>query len=152
MGGLSNKTNYKNNPCSNRYSYSAVLLPKRDNCAQYYDCSHPGGQIEECPFPDLFNENTQQCEHYDQVDCGNKYEPTDACGYVGNKCTTKFCIPCNVRFPTCSGLRNGINAWRGRIWSPFYVECYNGRVVETKRCSNDFVFSPIELKCISLNQ
>jgi hypothetical protein len=47
---------------------STGLVVKQDNCAQFYDCSKPvtelGQYIQECPYPQLFNEDTHQCEHF----------------------------------------------------------------------------------------
>ena len=65
---------------------SIGLVVKQDNCAQFYDCSKPvtelGQYIQECPYPQLFNEDTHQCEHFSQVDCRSRYQPKAPCKSV----------------------------------------------------------------------
>jgi len=53
------------------------------NCAQYIDCSRTGPfgvpHVFECPYPDLFNNNTLSCDNFENVNCGRRMEPMDPC-------------------------------------------------------------------------
>ncbi|PVD24728.1 hypothetical protein C0Q70_15213 [Pomacea canaliculata] len=120
---------------------SKAVFAKGDNCAQYYDCSSREATVSsdptvrECEFPLLFNDVTKQCEHFSQVTCGLREEPLDACGYAANQCTrSSHCIPCNVRFPSCRGLPDGLNPWVGREYSPYFVLCQNQRDLHHGQC------------------
>jgi hypothetical protein len=61
-----------------------ITLEHPYNCAKYYVCDsrNPIGtmaRIEECDFPYLFNPNSERCEHYSIVKCGQRYEPKNQC-------------------------------------------------------------------------
>lgn len=66
-------------------SMSSRLVAKGDNCAQYFDCSSPvtefGQYLQECPYPQLFNDDTQQCQHFSQVECKSRYQPKAPCKF-----------------------------------------------------------------------
>ncbi|XP_067685003.1 uncharacterized protein [Haliotis asinina] len=141
------------NPCSGRGVERAA---KGDNCAQYYDClsrdstitSDPS--VKECEYPMLYNDETNRCEHYSQVTCGQRREVKDPCEYEANQCPLSHCIPCNVRHPSCNGLQDGMNPWVGREWSPLFVVCEQGRVVYNGQCDvthGPIVFNPEKRAC-----
>lgn len=140
-------------PCDN--SNSAVFA-KSDNCAQYYDCSSKEAtvsddpHVKECKFPTLFNAESKRCEHFDMVKCGARTEPLDACDYVANQCRSAHCIPCNVRFPSCRGLPNGLNPWVGREYSPYFVLCEKQRSLYHGECptaQGTQLFDPVNRVC-----
>ncbi|WAR05417.1 FCGBP-like protein [Mya arenaria] len=92
---------------------SRGIAPNPVNCAQYIDCSRtsPLGQphLFECPYPDLFNNVTMQCDDFEHVQCGRRMEPMDPCDYIQNKCngSDPNCPPCRDRWPTCVGVDDG---------------------------------------------
>lgn len=56
--------------------------------------------------------------------------------YLAHSCRNAHCSPCHIRYATCSGLPDGINVWRGREKTPFYVVCQAERVAFHGRCIN----------------
>lgn len=56
--------------------------------------------------------------------------------YLAHSCRNAHCSPCHIRYATCSGLPDGINVWRGREKTPFYVVCQAQRVAFHGRCIN----------------
>lgn len=76
--------------------------------------------------------------------------------YIYNKCKTSHCIPCDVRYPSCEGLTDGIHAHVQKLWSPFYVVCYKERLVSEERCPADGegrtqLFQPDLDQCVPLD-
>ena len=76
--------------------------------------------------------------------------------YKRNQCPVAHCIPCNVRFPSCQGLANGMNPHEIKRWSPYYVMCYEDRMVSEKLCPADKdgrtqLFHPDAKACVSLD-
>ncbi|XP_048257667.1 uncharacterized protein LOC124146566 isoform X2 [Haliotis rufescens] len=132
-----------------------TLIPHPTKCAQYYNCSAPGmiihrygflGQnLQECPFPELYNPETQRCEHYCKVTCGNRTEPLGKCEYEQHACPGgKYCgIPCHVHNPTCRNLSDGLNVYEWRLNTPNYVVCVNQRLVYTGVCHDYGTGAPI---------
>ncbi|XP_048257665.1 uncharacterized protein LOC124146559 isoform X2 [Haliotis rufescens] len=126
---------------------SATLIAHPTKCAQYYNCSAPGLKInryilgphlQECPFPQLYNPETQRCEHYSMVKCGKRTEPLGMCEYAKHACFGgRYCgPPCHVYSPTCRNLSDGLNVYEYRLNSPHYVVCVNQRLVYTGVCHN----------------
>lgn len=72
--------------------------------------------------------------------------------YEVNQCDGHAdCIPCEVRFPSCRGLADGVNTWRGRRVSPFYVLCRQQRVVRSGMCKQEgttATFDPEKNACV----
>ncbi|RUS79491.1 hypothetical protein EGW08_012759, partial [Elysia chlorotica] len=134
--------------------------PDPHHCARFFHCDRPAQRVrweehhQECPYPQLFNVNTLQCEHFSSVDCGTREEPRDPCEYLANSCDGHvLCVPCAVRFPSCRGRRDGINAWAGRRGSPDYVVCSQQRVLYHGRCDQrggrPHVFDEMSGACVS---
>lgn len=64
------------------------VYPHPDNCAWFYNCSvapdavmdtYYGGYVMECPYPQLFSLTSLQCEDFEDVECGGRYEPVSPC-------------------------------------------------------------------------
>lgn len=75
--------------------------------------------------------------------------------YESNACKhSSHCVPCEIRFPSCKGRADGINAWSGRERTPYFVVCENERLVRQGQCTYDeeshIVFDPIERACVRL--
>ncbi|XP_048257678.1 uncharacterized protein LOC125383479 [Haliotis rufescens] len=122
-----------------------TLIPHPTECAQYYNCSAPGLKMQgytlgqnqqECPFPELYNPDTQRCEHYSMVTCGSRREPLGRCEYEKGKCHEgmRCWIPCSVNYPTCRNLSDGPNVYEDRLNSTYYVVCVNQRLVYIGQC------------------
>lgn len=64
-------------------SKDSRMVEYSDNCAKYIDCKDKTTtgepNVKECPFPLLFDDKSQKCEHFSMVRCGTRYEPKDAC-------------------------------------------------------------------------
>ncbi|XP_052778858.1 uncharacterized protein LOC128216338 [Mya arenaria] len=133
-------------------------------CQAFYNCSVRFTPIPrffeqhlvECPYPQLFNTETKQCDHFENVKCGTRTEFKDGCQYKSNMCRTSHCMPCNVRLPSCEGKRDGINVHPVRLWTPFYAVCYKERTVKQDRCQDDVdgraqLFHPEKNECVSLD-
>ncbi|XP_052761462.1 uncharacterized protein LOC128204137 [Mya arenaria] len=141
------------------------VFPHPTECHAFYNCSvhntpgmyQPFEQHEdECPYPQLFNTNTKQCDHFENVKCGTRTEFKDACNYKRNKCSMSHCIPCIYQFPNCEGKRDGINVDPVRLWTPSYAICYKERSVKTDQCQVDekghpHFFHPDMNECVPLD-
>ncbi|KAL8560969.1 hypothetical protein ACOMHN_061183 [Nucella lapillus] len=135
------------------------------HCQLYYNCSHSAVPslyslfslyMQECPYPQQFSTLASRCQDYHHVRCGNRREHFDQCGYRRYRCTRSHCYPCRYRYPSCEGLPDGMNARRGREWTPFYVVCGSQRPVSTSQCprhptlSITQFFHPKKRRCVSL--
>ncbi|XP_048257683.1 uncharacterized protein LOC124146570 [Haliotis rufescens] len=125
-----------------------TLIPHPTKCAQYYDCSAPAAKpsweqnLQECTNPQLYNTETQRCEHYSMVQCGNRTEPLGICEYEFPCFGGRYCgAPCHVYNPSCRNLSDGLNVYEYRLNSPYYVVCVNQRLVYTGEC-HDFGTGP----------
>lgn len=72
------------------------VLPDPDNCAHYFNCSSVprqgvrrissaialGKYGVECQYPDLFDDLTQQCKNFTNVNCSTRTEPQAPCEYT----------------------------------------------------------------------
>ncbi|XP_048742620.2 uncharacterized protein LOC125656079 isoform X2 [Ostrea edulis] len=121
---------------------STKRFPHPTRCAQYYDCGADpkedwwGKHLRECRYPTVYDTKTGSCEYYTTVNCGKRKMPLDPCDYLSNACRNAHCAPCHIRYATCTGLPDGINVWRGREKTPFYVVCQKERVAFHGRCIN----------------
>ncbi|WAR27169.1 hypothetical protein MAR_012873 [Mya arenaria] len=111
--------------------YSVGVFPHPTECQAYYNCS-------------VYN-------------IPNRYEIFERHRqYKSNKCRTSRCTPCNIRFPSCEGKRDGINVHPVRLWTPMYAVCYKERTVKQDRCQADVngraqLFHPEKNECVSLD-
>ncbi|XP_025107576.1 uncharacterized protein LOC112572218 [Pomacea canaliculata] len=153
--------------CGDVQGDPTAMLAHPANCHQYYNCSghtpltwfvsqlapdSPDFYLYECPYPQLFNEGTLRCEDYRDVKCGEKFLPLDPCEYTSNQCRRPRCVECNIRAPSCRGFADGVNVFRGRLWSPYFVVCENQRLVNISSCpiiKGNEVFSPILGRCVN---
>lgn len=132
-------------------------LQDEANCAMYSECvALPDGNTtmvsQECKYPFLFNVKSGKCEHFKDVKCDpSQIVPKSPCDYKAFQCSSAQCIPCNIRFPTCTGLPDGLNPWVGREWTPDYVTCEEERVILQDQCKSEKepqVFHPNEKTCV----
>ncbi|KAJ8301992.1 hypothetical protein KUTeg_020979 [Tegillarca granosa] len=123
---------------------SDLRIPDKDNCARFYACPNNASrnsaemELKECPFPLLYDEDLKMCGYPDAVKCGSRYEPKDAC---------------NVRYPSCKGLPDGLNPWVGREETPYYAVCKRERVMYHGKCSqsvNTQIFNRRTRMCVEL--
>lgn len=65
--------------------YPSLVFPHPHECQMYYNCSmiedkdlsiecHHVMHLTECIYPDLFSEETLQCENFTNVKCGEREE------------------------------------------------------------------------------
>ncbi|XP_071083913.1 uncharacterized protein [Haliotis cracherodii] len=115
------------------------LIPHPTECAQYYNCTTPAmkhyweANLQECPYPQLYDPGTQRCEHYSKVQCGNRTEPLGKCEYLVGRDSGTSCFANN---PSCRNLPDGLNAYEHCPNSPKYAVCVNQRLVYTGVCYN----------------
>ena len=61
------------------------IVPHPDTCGQYYNCSAMskyGHHLQECHYPDLFDEVSLTCKNFEQVKCNkSKHEPEAPCKF-----------------------------------------------------------------------
>lgn len=75
--------------------------------------------------------------------------------YDAFQCTSSHCVPCSLRFPSCSGLPDGKHSWAGREWSPYYVVCEEERVIFQGECEGEKsaqVFHPEQRECVEIDE
>ena len=68
-------------------AHPKALLPKEDNCGQYFNCSDSGfdsNHTMECKYPDLFSVKTMSCQWFENATCDNRMEPQAPCKIVIN--------------------------------------------------------------------
>ncbi|XP_033744415.1 probable chitinase 10 [Pecten maximus] len=125
------------------------------NCAKYVDCHSGVPQVHECPYPQLYDTTTEQCQHHDHIQCQSRKEPKSPCDYDAYQCgMSSHCVPCEVRFPSCEGAEDGPNPWTGREWTPYFITCYKERLTFQSKCTLDasnagsYVFDPIKKQCV----
>lgn len=87
---------------------------------------------------------------YQNVFCKLKGSLSVVGEYQQNLCASfnSSCLPCSDRLPSCVGLSNGKNAFSGRMWSPYYVDCLNNRTYTVHRCTNGW-FHPVQRVCVT---
>ena len=85
-----------------------------------------------------------------------EYDNSVSGDYEANKCQSSVhCIPCNVRFPSCAGLPDGMNAWQGKEWSPHYVVCHQERISQQGMCKAEKesqIFHPDKRTCVQFDE
>ncbi|WAR27171.1 hypothetical protein MAR_012875, partial [Mya arenaria] len=111
------------------------VFPHPTECQAFYNCSvynKPSmyqifeQHLDECPYPQLFNTETKQCDHFENVN-------TNA---------------------TSKG--DGINVDPVRLWTPYYAVCYKERFDKKDQCQVDEdgrtqFFHPERNKCVPLD-
>ncbi|XP_076110871.1 uncharacterized protein LOC143079419 [Mytilus galloprovincialis] len=131
-------------------------------CAQFYDCDKTmavewwGQNLRECPYPEVFNESTHECDSIAAVRCNSRQQPMDPCDYLKNQCRSAHCVPCHIRFATCRGLPDGLHQWRGRELTSYFIVCQSQRVTFHGRCQSTtpgqyMVFSPMLKTCVDIS-
>lgn len=70
--------------------------------------------------------------------------------YKQNQCTDNdgTCLPCLSRLPSCVGLPNGEQEFPGRLWTPWFIECFLNRTVNIGNCGRG-VFDPNIKDCVA---
>nr|XP_034300554.1 uncharacterized protein LOC117681196 [Crassostrea gigas] len=131
-----------------------AILRKKDNCAQYYNCSVSnssyGGHLQECKYPDLFSTVSMECENFKTVTCDNRTEPQAPCEYVQNLCPANnpSCAPCPKRLPSCITLPDNQEAFPGKLWQADYIVCDTNRTMNITTCPQGEYFNPRLKKCM----
>ncbi|KAJ8316011.1 LOW QUALITY PROTEIN: hypothetical protein KUTeg_006025 [Tegillarca granosa] len=109
-----------------------TVVPHPNNCGQYYNCSVQskyGNFLQECHYPDLFDEVTLTCVNFTTTSCNSEY--------IQNQCnmTIQNCTPCPKRLPSCVGHPDGDNAFPNRLWKSDYIKCYMNRTMDITYCT-----------------
>lgn len=86
-----------------------AILSLVDNCAAYINCTaYTSGEVsdpvQECPYPQLFDDTTGRCEQFDTVACGNRAEPQAPCKHCFVKSdhtqlTKRMFHRCSIHWP-----------------------------------------------------
>ena len=66
------------------------IFPHPTECQAYYNCSMVYQSVPmlleqhmmECQYPELFNAETNRCDHFENVKCGPRTEFKDGCKYL----------------------------------------------------------------------
>ncbi|CAL1546271.1 unnamed protein product [Lymnaea stagnalis] len=128
-----------------------ATFPDPTKCSLFYDCSqdrwHPSLKPyqSECAYPRLFDTDTSSCASFHDVRCGRRREPIQPCDYVVGHCVDAGCIPCVA---SCLGLRDGSNAYPGRVLTAFYLVCQRERTIDIRTCADGSLFDPQMRTCL----
>ncbi|XP_067685004.1 uncharacterized protein [Haliotis asinina] len=128
------------------------IIMHPDICTLYYNCSAPAqllwwpDHLQECPFPMLFNADISDCDHYNNVDCGEREELTAICDYYVFRCEDKFCVHCDV--PDCKGLDDGTHP-HPQLPNNTYITCLDRRLTSTDTCDEGMIFDPGQKACVN---
>ncbi|XP_076435324.1 uncharacterized protein LOC143275235 [Babylonia areolata] len=144
------------------------VAPKKDNCAQFYNCSNPisplGAYVSECAVGQLFDMSLGRCLPRHLVMCikrppplqvytPNPFFPQLQGHYKLKQCPfakpSGGCLPCRERFPSCWGMRDGPLALPRQL-SPSYVTCHYGRVTAIRQCPPGQYLDPSRLMCTAV--
>ncbi|KAK3745049.1 hypothetical protein RRG08_037664 [Elysia crispata] len=138
------------------------MVAHENLCHHYFDCSSPYDDQplpfvepyeKECPYPQQFSTETNQCEDYSTVDCGDRQEMVDPCDYHANMCSGPNCRSCRAKFASCQEQPDGIMYWPGREGTGFCVECQDQRTRGQGDCGADLkgrmkIFDPDTGRCV----
>lgn len=58
------------------------------------------------------------------------------------------CSPCLSRLPSCVGKSDGEQAFPGRLWTPWFIECYKNRTIQVGNCGRG-IFDPNLGDCVA---
>ncbi|KAH9514773.1 hypothetical protein Btru_023610 [Bulinus truncatus] len=128
-----------------------AVFPDLGKCSLFYDCSqdswHPALKPyqSECAYPRLFDQLTSSCASFLEVTCGRRRETIQPCDYVVGHCVDAGCIPCVA---SCLGLRDGSNAYPGRVLTGFYLVCQRERTIDIRTCAEGSIFDPQMRTCL----
>ncbi|XP_069142729.1 protein jagged-1a-like [Argopecten irradians] len=122
-----------------------LVIAHPKECQLFYNCSHTYPTIprffeqnmQECPYPQLFSTETKKCEAFEDVQCTYREEHKSGCDYRHIKCPVAHCVPCDIRFPSCESLQDGMYPHTTRVGTPWYMVCKKGRTVSTGVCPVD---------------
>ncbi|KAI8787545.1 uncharacterized protein LOC106065055 [Biomphalaria glabrata] len=142
------------------------LSVQPEACHKYYNCSDstPRGGLsllgpyeKMCPYPQLFDATELKCKTFKEANCGpNRIVFKDRCDYTHNGCGG-HCIACDSMFPSCVGLKDGMNIYPLREWTPHYIQCDTERLNDTYVCSphhpsgTSRLFSPLKSESVFLS-
>nr|XP_034307095.1 uncharacterized protein LOC117682794 [Crassostrea gigas] len=145
-----------------------LIIRSPEDCHRYYNCSGEDIQLSvwvepykfwptkykhECHYPFLYSEETMQCENYNKVNCGSRYNPTWECRYFRLTCKLS-CKPCELDYPSCEHKANGLWPWPQYPHDPDYMQCKNGRRIKRGKCPTDPVWGvasfPYKGQCVHL--
>ncbi|KAH9520287.1 hypothetical protein Btru_060429 [Bulinus truncatus] len=106
----------------------------------------------ECRFPQLFDDVTNTCREFVNVQCKSRFEPVEQCEYSARQqCNDESCVPCHDRFGRCRGRENGVYPVHEDKWTPLFVTCYLQRNIALDECIPPTpIFSPEAMDCVSL--
>ncbi|BFZ06669.1 hypothetical protein BsWGS_09708 [Bradybaena similaris] len=141
-------------------------------CAKYFRCSPQelrgefAGvtfKMEECPYPLLFSQGL--CRSYKIAACGSRKQAITPCDYDElRKCYENVsrckvnsadtcpdnpqhtCIPCEQRYPSCLGAPDGLVNYPGRLFTPDFINCDQGRTLSILKCVGS-IFDPDARRC-----
>ncbi|XP_033744422.1 uncharacterized protein LOC117330326 [Pecten maximus] len=132
----------------------------KESCARYIHCPVPRElgtpvipEVQECPYPLLYDEDSKLCAYPDSINCGDRIEPKDPCEYKANQCEGPNCVPCSARHPSCTGQPDGLNVWPGREQTPYFVVCRGDRVIYQGLCpegNKERIFDPEAAGCVDI--
>ncbi|XP_059169508.1 uncharacterized protein LOC131951187 [Physella acuta] len=129
-----------------------AIFPDPSRCSLFYDCSqyswHPSLKPyqTECAYPRLFDPETSSCASFLDVRCGRRKETIQPCDYIVGHCVDAGCVPCVA---SCLGLRDGSNAYPGRVLTVSYLVCQRERTIDIRTCAGGSVFDPQMRTCLS---
>lgn len=98
----------------------------------------------------MLDGHTLQCVSVALVEFVFIWNNSFAGEYQQNLCshTDADCLPCPSRLPSCVGHLNREEAFPGRLWTPWFIECFKNRTVNVGNCGRG-VFDPNLGDCVA---
>jgi hypothetical protein len=120
------------------------LIPDSSACQRYTNCSREASyrrsrlfpvQVDECPYPQLFDSLERRCKPFSEAKCSpGTVASKDPCDYLDNQCGGAHCEPCSSRLPSCVGLQDGVHPHPTRQAYLYFIECNQERTVGVRYC------------------
>ncbi|XP_061179308.1 uncharacterized protein LOC133187928 [Saccostrea echinata] len=93
--------------------------------------------LAECPYPEQFSDVTHTCENFTKVTCGSRPEVKDYCKYRVQLFMNRHMGNCEGYHFSCAGLPDGFNEHPVKRPGPYYVLCFQERLVFDGACPRD---------------
>ncbi|XP_071140455.1 sushi, nidogen and EGF-like domain-containing protein 1 [Mytilus edulis] len=124
---------------------SSAKFADSEECQRFYDCSivyanvplHFKQHLDECIYPQMFNDITNQCDNFTNVNCGSRKVLVDGCDYSRNKPLPGHSEPCTIAYPSCRNKDDGLYEHPDKQMTPHYIKCFVERMMGTFQCEED---------------
>ncbi|CAC5409839.1 unnamed protein product [Mytilus coruscus] len=125
---------------------SSSRIADAEECQRFYDCSlvytiyvplHFKQHLDECIYPQMFNDITNKCDNFTNVNCGSRKVFVDGCDYSRNKPVPGHSEPCTIAYPSCRNKDDGLYEHPNKQMTPNYIKCFMERMMGIYQCGED---------------